>query len=231
MLFFHPSNLLQMKKIWAILIFMTLPGALLAQQAFVEAGVSFGSGHTAISAAGTHNWTLGKKKKFLIGTGLRLTTFSGTNKYFSTAPASLSTNDASVDSLLVAKPAMTSLNAVINLGYRVTDNLEVGFNIDAIGVSFGSQCAVSYLRNGRSTASTASPTSVNVLLIGDNDRGSLNSHLYAKYRFNGHWGAKVAFEHLFNELTTTTAVQTLPEANDRFRIKTSNIYVGLVYHF
>ena len=77
----------------------------------------------------------------------------------------------------------------------------------------------------------AKPTSPKVLLVGDNDRGSLNSHFYGRYKLNEKIGLNVAYQFLFNELKTNTKVQTIPEANDRFRTKSSQIYVGLSYHF
>jgi putative salt-induced outer membrane protein YdiY len=67
--------------------------------------------------------------------------------------------------------------------------------------------------------------------VGDNDKGSLNSHLFVRYKLSDHLGLKVAYQYLFNELTTTTKVQTIPSANDRFRAKSGMVYLGLNYNF
>lgn len=198
---------------------------------YAEVGGAIGSGAGAFGAALHKNWTLGKKDRFIIGTGVRFTGFAGSNQNFITAPAKLTVDDKNIDTLLAPKPALYSLNAIINLGYRINSKIELGFNIDVLGFSFGPEGKPSYIRNGRSTSATAKPTSTNLLLVGDNDRGSLNSHFYGKYNFNEKWGVKLAYQFLFNELTTTTKVQTLPEANDRFRLKSGMIYAGLTYNF
>jgi long-subunit fatty acid transport protein len=196
-----------------------------------ELGGAIGSSVNSISASGFQNFGIGSKKKFYIGTGIRFTTFFGKNVNFSTAPADLTTDDKNVDTLFAPSPSLNSLNLTINLGYKISEKLEVGFNIDAIGISFGPTGTPSYIRNGKSIASSASPTSPNILLVGDNDKGSLNSHLFVRYKLSDHLGLKVAYQYLFNELTTTTKIQTIPSANDRFRAKSTMVYVGLNYNF
>jgi hypothetical protein len=197
----------------------------------VELGGAIGSSVGSISASGFQNWGLGSKKKFYIGTGVRFTSFFGSNVNFITAPADLTSDDKNIDTLLAPSPGVSSLNLMISLGYKISEKLDVGFNIDAIGVSFGPTGTPSYIRNGKSTAASASPTSTNILLVGDNDKGSLNSHLFVRYKLSDHLGVKLAYQFLFNELTTTTKVQTIPSANDRFRAKSGMIYVGVNYNF
>jgi hypothetical protein len=217
------------------LLFLSLSiltfGAIAQSGTSVELGGAIGSSVGSISASGFQNWGLGSKKKFYIGTGVRFTSFFGSNVNFTTAPADLTSDDKNVDTLLAPSPGVSSLNLMISLGYKVSEKLDVGFNIDAIGVSFGPTGSPSYIRNGKSTAASASPTSTNILLVGDNDKGSLNSHLFVRYKLSDHLGVKLAYQFLFNELTTTTKVQTIPSANDRFRVKSGMIYVGVNYNF
>jgi hypothetical protein len=221
-----------MKKIIGLALFVLGFSNLQAQKnTYVEVGGAVGSGAGSFGAALHKNWTLGKKDKFIIGTGVRFTGFAGSEQNFITAPAKLTTDDKNIDTLFTPKPALYALNAMINLGYRINSKIEVGFNIDALGFSFGPEGKPSYIRNAKSTATAAKPTGVNVLLIGDNDRGSLNSHFYGKYNFNEKFGLKLAYQYLFNELTTTTKVQTVPEANDRFRLKSGMVFAGLTYNF
>ena len=196
-----------------------------------ELGGGIGSSVGSISTSGFQNWGIGAKKKFYVGTGVRFTSFFGSNVNFTTAPADLTADDKNVDTLLAPSPGVNSLNLTINLGYKISEKLDVGFNIDAIGISFGPTGTPSYIRNGKSTPSSASPTSPNLLLIGDNDKGSLNSHLYVRYKLSDHLGLKLAYQYLFNELTTSTKIQTIPSTNDRFRAKSGMIYVGLNYNF
>jgi len=198
---------------------------------YVELGAAIGPSTFSGVGALYHDWNLGKRHRLILGTGIRFTGFSGQDINFITAPAELTENDSSIDTLFGPTPILYSINLTINLGFRFTEKLETGFSIDAAGVSFGPNGSPTYIRNGRSQTTGASPTSPNLLLVGDNDRGSLNSIFYVKYRFGQHFGAKVGFQYLFNELTTTTKVQTIPEANDRFRYKSSSGFVGLNYTF
>lgn len=201
------------------------------QNTYLELGGSAGSSSGSAGLALHKNWGLGANKKFLVGTGVRLTSFFGKEIYFTSAPNSLATVETSTDSLFAPKPSLTSLNAMINLGYAITNKIEVGFNIDALGFSFGPTGSPNFISNGKSKATAAKPTALNVLLVGNNDRGSLNSHFYGKLKLSEKFGVKLAYQFLFNELTTSTKVQTLPEANDRFRFKSSMVYLGVNYSF
>ena len=202
---------------------------------------SIGSGQGSIAASFIHNWHLGKKQKFSIGAGARFTSYFGSNQYFITAPAKITSGStgpgvifqeniqANLDSLLVASPSMNALNLSINLGYRITPKLTAGFNIDAIGFTFGGEKAAKYVNGTTVANTTAKPTVFNALLISDNDLGTLNSELFATYAFTKKWSAKLGYQFLFTEYTTATKVQQLPEPNDRFRNKVSAVVLGVRY--
>jgi long-subunit fatty acid transport protein len=222
-----------MKKQVSIFFFLILSLGALGQQknTYAEIGGGVGASSGSVGLAIHKNWTLGKNHKFVIGTGVRLTSFFGKNITFISAPPALTADPKSIDSLLAPKPSLSSLNAMINLGYRLNQKLEVGFNIDAIGISFGANASPNYITNGKAQATTAKPSAVNILLVGDNDKGSLNSHFHGKYELSKKIGVKLAYQFLFNELTTITAVQKVPSANDRFRVKSSMVFVGLNFNF
>ncbi|MDZ7934946.1 MAG: hypothetical protein U5M51_08295 [Emticicia sp.] len=214
-------------------LFLLISASTMAQDKskYIQLGGAFGSSGGSINLSAQKDWYLGKKDRIVIGTGLRFTSFFGSDVTLTTAPAKLSIEPKSVDSLLAPKPSISSLNLMINLGYKISDKIEVGFNIDALGLSFGPEGSPTFITNKKSTITKAKPTSPNILLVGDNDRGSLNSHFYGRYKLNEKIGLNVAYQFLFNELTTATKVQTSPEANDRFRVKSSQIFVGISYHF
>jgi hypothetical protein len=222
-----------MKKLLVVFYFLIIVFASKGQQknTYAEIGGGIGASSGSVGLALHKNWSLGKKDKFIIGTGLRFTSFFGNNVTFITAPADLTADPKNIDTLLAPKPSLSSLNAMINLGYRLNSKLELGFNIDAAGISFGPTGAPSYITNGKSSVTSAKPTAVNLLLVGDNDKGSLNSHFYAKYDFSKKIGLKLAYQFLFNELTTSTAIQKSPSANDRFRVKSSMVFVGINFNF
>jgi long-subunit fatty acid transport protein len=190
-----------------------------------------GSNQGSVSVDYFHLWKLGKSKKIEVGLGGRLTSYFGTSQYFSSAPASLAANNEDSDSLLLQSPQVNALNLAVNLGYRVSSKVGVGFNIDAVGFSFGAEKDGFYMNGNQGQATSAKPTSVNILLVGNNDRGSLNSEFYVRYFFREKLAVKLAYQYLFTEYTTDTEVQQLPEANDRFRNKASLFSLGITKQF
>lgn len=226
-----------MKKCGIIVVcaYFVLPFAHAQQQAkssvYVEAGVA--ANRSALSGIGAirYDWHLGKKRRFVVGTGVRFTTFSAESIGFITAPAHLTTNRKNLDTLFVTEPRLNSLNVLINLGWRFSEKLQIGFDIDAAGISLGSTEFATYVHNDQPERVQARPSSPNLLLLDDRNRGSVSAQYHVLYRFGPHFGAKVGLQHLFSELKTDTKVQTLPEANDRFRYKSYAGFVGLNYTF
>ena len=208
---------------------------------YADATFAIGSYQGSISLLYIHNWRLGANRKLGIGLGGRITSYLGANQYYITAPAKLTSESTSpliffkenstknIDSLLVKSPQVNSINASINIDYRISTKVTIGFNIDAIGFSFGSKQKGNYINGYQGKNTEGSPTSFNVLLISDNDRGSLNSELYAKYFINDTWALKAGAQFLFTEYTTATEVQELPSANDRFRNKSLLFAIGVSY--
>jgi len=218
-----------MRIIASLLLFCV--GTAFGQATFLEAGAGIGGSANSINLSLKKDWGLGSKKKFKVGTGLRFTSFFGSDRIFTSAPNALAIDLTKTDSLSAPKPSISSLNLLLNLGYEINKKIEVGFNIDLLGFSFGPEGSPTFISNGRSVSTTAKPTSVNLLLVGNNDIGSLNSHFYAKYKISEKFGLKLAYQYLFNELTTGTKVQTLPEPNDRFRLKSGMVFIGANYYF
>ena len=178
-----------------------------------------------------HLWKLGSARKIEIGFGPRFTSYFGSNKFYSSAPASLANNVSSTDSLFLVSPQVNALNLAINLGYSLTTKISLGFNIDAVGFTFGSKKDGTYLNGTQSSSISGKPTAFNILLIGNNDRGTLNSEFYARYFFTKKVALKIAYQHLFTEYTTDTNIQLVPEENDRFRNKASMFSLGITKQF
>jgi hypothetical protein len=208
---------------------------------YIGGTLAFGDGHTGFSFAYWHNWHVGKRKKIELGAGLRATSFFGSDIYYATAPAKLTSGstgpgvlfkeniDANIDSLLIGSPSLGALNVMINIGYRFNEKWAVGFNIDAIGFSFGSKKGATYVNGNTVAASEGEPTDFNLLLVSDNDKGTLNSELYVQYSLSSRWRLRGAAQFLFTEYTTATKVQQFPEPNDRFRDKALMFSVGAAY--
>jgi hypothetical protein len=235
-----------MRRVFVFVSVLFLSGNLFAQQVkryvnYINVDLGAGGYRGILSASFLHDWRLGSKQRFGVGLGVRFTSFLGTNVYYITAPANLTSGSTSpliffkenitenIDSLLVKSPQVNALNLMINLDYLINQKLLVGFNIDAIGFSFGKNTRANYMNGASGKNTTADPTSFNILLISDNDQGTLNSELYVRYFLNDRWALKTSMQFLFTEYTTITKVQQVPEENDRFRNKSLLFSVGVSY--
>ncbi len=207
---------------------------------------AFGENQFTTSLNYRYLWNFGKKKQWQMGAGARLTNNFGRKNYYITAPAKLTSGKTgpsvffaeqiiqNIDSLYINKSQVNALNITVNFGYKINDKFSVGFDIDAIGFSFGGKQSTTYFGNGGAVANAnAKPTGFNLLLISDNDLGSLNSEFFGQYNINKKWSAKLGFQYLFTEYTTDTKVQTTPtgEKNDRFRNKSGQLSLGTTYQF
>lgn len=176
------------------------------------------------------------KKRFSIGYGVRFTSYFGNEAEFVTAPASVTEgnffvpqNEVKMDTVLFEQAQTNSLNAAIYLQYRISSKLSVGFNIDAIGFSFGAQQNGVFSSVSEGFAPTpvkGKVTSLNLLLTGDYDYGSLNSEIYARYLVGERMALRAGACFLFSEYTTE---QKLAFDNDRFRRKNLGFMLALAY--
>jgi len=224
-------------------LFIVSSFASLAQVNEWQGTFAIGDSEGTVSFLYSHQWELGNKKKFAVGLGGRFTTYTGANRYYRTAPAKLTSGSTgplvifkedipeNIDSLLLKSPQVNSLNAAIVLRYQLSNQFQLGFSIDLIGFSFGAETTATYINGSQGSMEMAKPSAFNILLISDNDRGSLNSEFYAIYSLKNNWGIKAAAQFHFTEYTTTTEVQQFPEPNDRFRNKALLFAFGVTRKF
>jgi hypothetical protein len=204
-------------------------------QKFGDLGFGIAKNQAIITAGYYQNWVLSKSRKFLrkiyIGSGIRFTGFSAKDIYFTSAPPTLYGIPANEDSLKAKTPYIYSVNAFINFGYQFTAKLQIGFDLDVIGFSFGPKGTPSFISNGAAHVVDAKPTVFNILLVGSNDRGTLNGGLYIRYKLTKKIAIRATYHTLFTELTTTQKVQTFPELNNRFRHGVNLFGLGIGYYF
>ncbi len=217
------------------------PISLMGQQSlnFADATLSGANYQGALSLSYVHLWQLGAKKKFSMGLGGRFTSYLGANQYYITAPAELTSGSSSpfiifqdnitanIDSFFVKSPQVNCLNLSLNFEYQLTKKFSAGFNIDAMGLSFGSSVNGNYINGSAVRLADAKPSSFNLLLVSDNDRGSLNSEMFARYAINARWALKLGAQFLFTEYTTSFNVQSFPSDNNRFRNKSLMVCLGI----
>ncbi len=185
---------------------------------------------------------IGKANRFKVGWGVRLTSFVGKDLDYITAPARLTSGEtgpqvlfvenvlSNLDTLKLPRSQTNALNLAIHLEYSFR-KLDLGFNIDAIGATFGAEQTGTFLAKSTDsrlsgTQQSAKPTVFNLLLVSDNDLGSLNSELYARYWISPKTGIRLGASFQFTEYTTS---QNLTFENDRFRNKILMPFVAISF--
>jgi hypothetical protein len=213
---------------------------------FVDLTGTIGASQGTVAGAFVYNWKIGTKRKIEAGLGLRWTTYAGTKKDFLTAgPAGKTRSfttpfliffagqeEQNFDTLTVQRPLTNSLNLTVNLGYNISTRWYAGFNIDLIGFTFGRKGSGILTSNGITvTDPNAKPTSFNLLLTGDHDKGTLNSEFFVKYQAYKRWGIKAVYQFIFVEYETGMKQQTFSDGsmNNRFRNKANNFGIGIAY--
>src|SRR5688572_2076859 len=209
---------------------------------FIDLNVGVGDSEGSLVFSLNYDKSLGKGKKIVVGFAGRLTSYLGKNQYYETAPAKLTSGSTgpgvlfkenikdNMDTFLIKTSQVNSFNVALTLGYNLSERLMLRFNIDVIGFSFGKSVKGNYINGTQGSIESASPTAFNLLLVSDNDKGSLNSELFARYRLNDKWGIKGGIQFLFTEFTTDSKVQQVPEANDRFRNKSLMFSAGVSFN-
>lgn len=197
-------------------------------------GLTAAAGPSVYSASLSFERTHGllRSKKLRLGYGARLHGFGGGNLTYITAPFRLTQDPALIDTLQVGNPVTAGLSATLHLGYFITTKLQVGFNIDVLGVGFGATGVNRFESSDNSgqhpKSVRATPTAYNVLLVGDNDIGQLKSEFLVTYDVSDALRIKVGADFTFSEYTTA---QELTHDNDRFRYKAMMGMVGVSYVF
>ncbi len=198
---------------------------------------------------------VGERKLFSLGWTVRLGAFYGDNINYYTAPARLTRGKAglsglsgpiireNIDTVRYDYVTMTSLNvgvrAQVNLG-----RLELGASADLLGLTLGRRRTGRYrsaigrfiLKDKANRDSTlffqgsnvfqgTYPSPLNVRLLGDNDRGTLSTEVYARVRINQRFAVKLGYQWLTSE--TTADNRDVVADNNRFRNRAGMTYLAL----
>lgn len=213
-----------------------------------DLALSGGTGKFSGALSWKHVGTLTKKIPNLkVGYGIRLTSFVAANKFYVTAPAKYTspvqnlgtifseTIDANIDTVTTPTANTNSINAAIYIEYKIAKRFDVGFNIDVIGFSFGGEKDFNIISSSfdpnQSPVQKGSPTRLNLLLTSDNDIGSLNSELFARYWLHDKLGVRAGLTFLFSEyrLSNDLSFDNGRIVNDRYRYKAAMIMAGVTY--
>ncbi len=229
--------------------FLLLTAILISQLGFsqkrhnesnADFALAFGGGFSP-AASYSRLWGISKNGNFKVGLGLRFTSLFAGQTDAITAPAKLTSGEtgpqilfkdnilANIDSLRLNNIQVNYLNIPIYLQYSFK-KIDIGFNIDLLGFTFGAKQNAKYITSKskvfNNTAQTASPTAFNLLLVSDNDLGSLNSELFARYWFKPNLGVRIGASFQFAEYTTDKKLRL---DNDRFRTKSLLPFIAISY--
>jgi hypothetical protein len=214
---------------------------------YFDLALSGAFGRLSAATGWYHLHAVGKKKKIHVGYGVRFTSFIGANKFYTTAPARFTspvqnlgtifseTYEHNIDTLATATAVTNSLNTVIHLQYDITHKLSAGFNIDAVGFSFGTSRKFNIISSAydpnQAPVQPGRPTKLNLLLTSDNDIGSLNSEFYLRYSVNEKIGLRAGYTFLFSEYRTDKKLSFDDGRimNDRYRYKAAMALVAVGY--
>lgn len=227
-----------MKKV-IIFVVILINAIVTHAQVKVSAGfnAALGDKKNATHAWGRYEWGFGKQKAIRIGGGLRFSHFNAYKGLYLTAPMRLtqvnySPDNANIDTLRIAESRHLFTNLYLILGYTFKEKLDLRFSIDLVGVSFGSTVSAEHITNYKAnpnpkyTIVNAKPTPLNLLLVSDNDVGSLNSEFTAGYWINEKYLIFGGYSFLFAEYTTEKAIRN---DNQRFRLKGHLGTIGVAY--
>jgi hypothetical protein len=215
---------------------------------YFDLSASGSAGKFATALSWSHMNTVTKRVPNLkIGYGIRFSTFVAANKFYVTAPAKYTspvqnlgtifseTIEANIDTITTPTANSNSLNIALYFEYAITRKIDLGFNIDAVGFSFGPTKSFNVLSSAfdpnQSPIQTGAPTRLNLLLTSDNDIGSLNSEFFVRYWISDKIAARGGMSFLFSEyrLSNELSFDNGRIINDRYRHKAAMAMIGVTY--
>jgi hypothetical protein len=219
----------------------------------VDLGMAYSTNNYNPSIAYYQLINIGSRRLLQLGWTARFGAFYGDNLNYYTAPARLTRGKTGFDALsepLIVKNidtvrydyvTMTSLSfgvrAQINLG-----RVEIGASADLLGLTLGKRRIGRYISStGQFAASDTSnayfqgvnmyqsskPSTVNIRLLGDNDRGTLSTEVYARIHITQQIGLKLGYQWLTTETTVTN--RDIVADNNRFRNRSGMAYLALTF--
>jgi len=150
----------------AILACAFFPAARPVAAQGLDLGASFGAGSATWRGSLSSQILVKRGQRLTFGAGLRLTAYGGDPAIF-TNQGDISTERPD---RLTIDPSVSGANLMLSVQYRLAEALQVGANLDVLGVATG--------KSQKLGASEVKPAQGSIFLVNNNDRGSLNSEFY-----------------------------------------------------
>lgn len=199
------------------------PGARYVQT--VDAALGFARERATAALSWNHLYAPWPRR-LALGLGARFTSFAGRDRLtFRTGDPDLIRDDM-VNALVIEEPFVNSLNLQLLAVARLAGPMEVGFDVDLVGFSFGARRTGDYGSADPALASRqrARVSSFDLLLIDIRDRGQLNSELFVGWRLDDAWTVRAGLSHVATEYRT---IDPLDHGNRRFRRFTTQLFAGV----
>lgn len=187
---------------------------------------AFGSNFFAGSLFFQHSWRLGAKQRWDLTYGGRITSYFGNDIDHTSAPPAFYGDAATEDTVFLSSPRMSNVAIYIGATYSIKNKVPIGFNIDAIGYTFGSDLEGIYTGDGVSAPVTVNPGSITALLVGPNDIGMLKAEFFVGYHINDKLTVRAGINNMYTEVRTPTEIQA---GNTRYRAENMGGLISLVY--
>ena len=171
-------------------------------------------------------WGLGKNKQWQIGGGLRFSSYQGSNINYASAPPAFAGKKELTDTVFVSKAQQNNLALLLTVNYRIKNKLELGFNIDLVGYSFGADQNARFISNGVSKATSASANRPTALLVGPNDIGMIRAEFNVGYWISNNIMLRAGVTSLNTEYKTATELQS---GNSRFRKNSQLPFIAITF--
>ena len=168
-----------------------------AQKIWTGLSVGMGKNTQQASLGLAHHWAPFAGRSLAFVSGVRYNAFWEQRTEYRCNPNC-------TDAILVAPEAKT--NHAVNLMLGVQYNLSAffaGFNIDVVGFNLGKN---EYALNQAGVTYAGESKTFNLLKIGFNDIGSLNSEFYVGYLLSENLSARLGYSHTFSHYASKDGV-------------------------
>lgn len=193
---------------------------------YVDMSLGLGSKIFTGSVAWHKMFNIAWKKRIRLGAGLRANMANVTKRMYVTAFPNRP-DAGTYDSLFLDDHTIYSINLTFHADVSLAQWIDVGLNLDVVGVSFGETTDASYrsatFLPAISTEQTK-PELLNVFAFGNNNRGTSNTQFYLRFWPGENFFVKAGYS-LYH--ITENTENTLNFSNNRFVTSSHMGFVSL----
>lgn len=191
---------------------LVLLAVLFSTQAFSQStsadlALGFNGNNIVIAPGVVFQWSL-LNERIGIGTGLRMNYLSSSDVVFNNESYSDFSELGAFATDQISSFSSMSFNVPLHASLRFSEKFGLGFNIDVIGLTFGKGGdKTSYLvstPDQNQLYTKVEPSSLNLLLGGAADLGTLNSEFYLQYNIS-RIGIRAGYSIYFSEIKVENA--------------------------